>query len=217
MKKLAPSILSADFSILGEQVKALENAGADMIHIDAMDGCFVPNISFGAMIPKCLEGKTDLPFDVHLMIQEPDQFIKSFVMENTDCISVHVEACKHLNRTLQLIHSFGVKAGVVLNPATPISCLDYLFGDIDRVTIMTVNPGFGGQKFIPQGLEKIGDLRAIKNALGMDFDIVVDGGINFNNIKEVATAGADILVAGSAVFSSDEPGENVKRFKELIG
>lgn len=216
MKKLAPSILSADFSVLGEQVNMLEKAGADMLHIDVMDGCFVPNISFGSVIPECLEGKTKLPFDIHLMINEPDRFIKDFMFENTECISVHVEACTHLHRTLQLIKSFGVGAGVVLNPATPISCLDYLMNDMDRVTIMTVNPGFGGQKFISQGIEKISDLAAIKNALGLTFDIVVDGGINEENIAEVAKAGADILVTGSAVFNSQDPENKVKNFIEVI-
>ncbi len=217
MKKLAPSILSADFSKLGEQVAEIEQAGAHMLHVDAMDGCFVPNISFGAMIPKALEGKTTLPFDIHLMIHEPDRYIESFVTENTECISVHVEACRHLHRTLQLIHGLGVKAGVVLNPATPISCLDYIMSDIDRVTIMSVNPGFGGQSFIPQSLEKIGDLRAIKDALGLQFDIVVDGGVNLDNIEKIAMAGADILVTGSAVFSSGRPADNIKDFLKKIG
>ena len=185
MNRLAPSILSADFCRLGEEVKTIEEAGAHAIHIDVMDGHFVPNISFGSAVMKSLLGKTGLPFDVHLMIEDPDRYIKDFVTENTEIITVHQEACIHLHRTLQMIKSCGVKAGVSLNPATPVSTLEYVFEDLDYVLVMSVNPGFGGQQFIPSALEKIKKLAVMKAQRNSDLIIAVDGGITLENVEQV--------------------------------
>lgn len=212
MIQLAPSILSADFSRLGESVRTIEEAGADIIHVDVMDGHFVPNISFGSAVMKSLCGKTHMPFDVHLMIEEPDKYIEDFVTEDTEYITVHQEACPHLNRTLQHIKAAGVKAGVALNPATSLSVLDYCIEDADMVLIMSVNPGFGGQKFIPSALEKIKALDDIKKARGLDFKIEVDGGINLDNVKAVTDAGVEIVVAGSSVFGAENIGSRVHEF-----
>lgn len=216
MKKLAPSILSADFSKLAEEVRKIEEGGADYIHVDVMDGHFVPNISFGAPVMKSLLGKTNIPFDVHLMIENPDNYMEDFVTPNTEFITVHQEACVHLNRTVQHIKSLGVKAGVSLNPATSLSTLDFILDDVDMILIMSVNPGFGGQKFIPSALEKIRELAEIRKAEGLDFEIEVDGGANLENVQELASAGTDIIVAGSAVFKAPDITETTKQFISKI-
>lgn len=216
MKQLAPSILSADFSKLAEEVAQIEAGGADYIHVDVMDGHFVPNISFGAAVMKSLLGKTELPFDVHLMIEHPDDYLEDFVTPQTEYITVHQEACVHLNRTVQHIRSLGVKAGVSLNPATSLSTLDYILEDVDLVLIMSVNPGFGGQKFIPSAMEKIRELSAVRKAEGLSFAIEVDGGANLDNVQELASAGTDIIVAGSAVFKTPDITETTKQFISKI-
>ena len=216
MKKLAPSILSADFSKLAEDVAKIEAGGADYIHVDVMDGHFVPNITYGPVVMKSLLGKTDLPFDVHLMIENPDQYLEDFVTPNTAFITVHQEACTHLNRTIQHIKSLGVKAGVSLNPATSLSTLDYILEDVDMVLIMSVNPGFGGQKFIPSALEKIRELVEIRRAEEFDFEIEIDGGANLENVQEIVSAGTDIVVAGSAVFKTPDIEETTKQFISKI-
>lgn len=215
MLKLAPSILSADFGHLAEDVKKIEEGGADYIHVDVMDGHFVPNISFGAPVMKCLNGKTGLPYDVHLMIENPDMYIDDFVTPQTEYITVHQEACVHLHRTIQNIKSKGVKAGVSINPATPVSTLECILPDVDLVLIMSVNPGFGGQKFIPGALEKVRELAEIKRAKNLDFVIEIDGGITLDNISEVMEAGVEMAVAGSAVFKADNVVQRVKNFKKL--
>lgn len=212
MNRLAPSILSADFSKLGDEVRAIEEAGARLIHVDVMDGHFVPNISFGSGVMKSILGKTGLSFDVHLMIERPDQYIEEFVTEQTEFITVHAEACTHLHRTLQLIKSFGIKAGVALNPATPLNLLDYLLEDLDQVLIMSVNPGFGGQKFIPSAMDKVNALRKLKDARNPRLEIGIDGGITLDNVKAVIDAGVNIVVAGSAVFGAPDINQRVKEF-----
>ncbi len=216
MNRLAPSILSADFSQLGEDVAAIEKAGAHIIHVDVMDGHFVPNITFGASVMKSLLGKTHLPFDVHLMIENPDLFVEDFVTENTEIITVHQEACPHLHRTLQLIKSFGIKAGVSLNPSTSHDVLEYVFEDLDYVLVMSVNPGFGGQKFIPSALEKIKRLSALKAERNPDLIIAVDGGINPENVKQVVDAGANLIIAGSSIFGAADIQARVKDFISAI-
>ena len=200
MAKVAPSILSADFSKLGADVQEICEFGADYIHVDVMDGAFVPNISFGAGVMKSLNNVTTIPYDVHLMIEDPDRYIEDFVTPNTEFITVHQEACRHLDRTIQHIHSTGVKAGVALNPATPIVMVEDVLDKVDMILIMSVNPGFGGQKFIPRALDKIRRLDEIRKASGYDFVIEVDGGVNLQNCEELISVGTDILVAGSAVF-----------------
>ena len=215
MLKLAPSILSADFGHLAEDVKKIEEGGADYIHVDVMDGHFVPNISFEAPVMKCLNGKTGLPYDVHLMIENPDRYIDDFVTPQTEYITVHQEACVHLHRTIQNIKSKGVKAGVSINPATPVSILECILPDVDLVLIMSVNPGFGGQKFIPGALEKVRELAEIKRTKGLDFVIEIDGGITLDNIGEVMEAGVEMAVAGSAVFKAEDVVGRVKEFKRF--
>ena len=210
---LAPSILSADFSRLAEDVKLIKDA--DYIHVDVMDGHFVPNISFGAGVMRSLLGKTDLPFDVHLMIENPDKYLEDFVTDKTEYICVHQEACVHLDRTLNHIKEQGVKAAVSLNPATPVSTIENVLDQVDMVLIMSVNPGFGGQKFIPYTLDKVKQLALIRAEYGLDFKIEVDGGVNLDNAKELLDAGCDILVAGSSVFKSDDIEKTVKAFKAL--
>lgn len=213
MIQLAPSILSADFSQLAQDVSKIQEGGAHLIHVDVMDGHFVPNISFGAAVMKSLQGKTDLPFDVHLMIENPDDYLEDFMTPQTEYITVHQEACTHLHRTIQHIKAAGAKAGVSINPATPLIMLDEILGDVDLVLIMSVNPGFGGQKMIPQTLRKIEALKKRREKLGLDFRIEIDGGVKLDNINEVRKAGAEIIVAGSAVFGAkDIPG----RVRELI-
>lgn len=213
MNKLAPSILSADFSRLGEHVSEIEKAGADMVHVDVMDGHFVPNISFGAAVMKSLVGRTGLPFDVHLMIENPDRYISDFVTENTEYITVHQEACPHIHRTVQNIKSLGVKAGVAINPGTPVCLLEDILEDVDMILVMSVNPGFGGQKFINRTIDKIRDLDGIRSRRNLTFEIEVDGGVTSQNVGHLIDAGTDIAVAGSAVFSGDIEA-NVESFRE---
>ena len=217
MGVLAPSILSADFSKLGEQVQLISESGAGLVHIDVMDGHFVPNISFGAPVMKSLNGWNTSPYDVHLMIENPDQYIADFVTEKTEYIVVHQEACRHLHRTLQIIKSHGIKAGVSLNPATPVSALDCVLNEVDLVLVMSVNPGFGGQKFIPQTLEKIKQLDAIRKDHGYTYRIEIDGGVSLENVEMIRDAGCDIFVAGSAVFGAEDIAKRVKDFNLLIG
>ncbi|MEH7106812.1 ribulose-phosphate 3-epimerase [Bacillus sp. JJ1764] len=204
MVKIAPSILSADFSKLGEEIIAVEKGGADYIHIDVMDGHFVPNITIGPLIVEAVRPVTNLPLDVHLMIENPDQYIEAFAKAGADYITVHVEACRHLHRTIQNIKSFGVKAGVVLNPATPVESIQHIIGDIDMVLLMSVNPGFGGQKFIPEVLPKIRSVKAMAEEKGLDIEIEIDGGVNPETAKLCVEAGATILVAGSAVYNQED-------------
>lgn len=213
--KLAPSILSADFAKLLDDVKKIEAGGADYIHVDVMDGHFVPNISFGAPVMKCLNGKTSVPYDVHLMIENPDDYIEDFVTAQTEYITVHQEACRHLHRTIQNIKSKGVKAGVSINPATPVETLSCILEDVDLVLIMSVNPGFGGQKFIPSAVSKVKELAALKKERNLNFVIEIDGGVTLDNAKMLEEAGVELAVAGSAVFKTEDPAETVKRFKAL--
>ena len=210
--KLAPSILSADFSRLGEEVAAIQRGGAHYIHVDVMDGHFVPNISYGPTVMKSLLGKTTVPFDVHLMIENPSFFFQDFATPNTEFITIHDEACSHLHRNIQEIHDLGIKAGVSLNPATSLSTLDYILEEVDLVLIMSVNPGFGGQKFIPSALEKIRALRNIREENNLNFQIQVDGGVTLENAGIVLEAGADILVAGSAIFSGGQAEQRTRQF-----
>ena len=209
MAKVAPSILSADFSKLGADVQEICEFGADYIHVDVMDGAFVPNISFGAGVMKSLNNVATIPYDVHLMIEDPDRYIEDFVTPNTEFITVHQEACRHLDRTIQHIHSTGVKAGVALNPGTPIVMVEDVLDKVDMILIMSVNPGFGGQKFIPRALDKIRRLDEIRKANGYDFVIEVDGGGNLQNCEELKSVGTDILVAGSAVFKAESRKEAI--------
>lgn len=204
MIQIAPSILAANFAKLGEEVKEVEKAGAQLIHIDVMDGHFVPNISFGSIVLDAIRPLTDLPLDVHLMIENPDQYIEQFAKAGADYITVHVEACRHLHRTIQLIRSFGVKPGVVLNPHTPIESIQHILEDIDMVLFMTVNPGFGGQKFIHSVVPKIEALATIIKERNLDIAIEIDGGINAETIIPCAKAGATIFVAGSAIYSKED-------------
>ena len=214
---LSPSILSADFGRLYEDVKKVEMGGAHMLHIDVMDGHFVPNLTIGPVVLEGLMGKTTLPFDVHLMIENPDQYVKSFLFPNTKRITVHQEACPHLHRSIQNIKSFGVKAGVAINPATSLRTLDEILEYVDMILVMTVNPGFGGQSFISSCLRKISELREMTEKRGLKVDIEVDGGIKLSNGSQVLDAGANILVAGSAIFSQTNPELETRNFLKLMG
>ncbi|UJF35279.1 ribulose-phosphate 3-epimerase [Paenibacillus hexagrammi] len=215
MVVVAPSILSANFAKLGEEIKEAEQGGADWIHVDVMDGHFVPNITIGPLVVDSIRPITKLPLDVHLMIEQPDHYIADFVKAGADLISVHVEACTHLHRTLNFIKENGVRAGVVLNPATPISLIEHVLDEnLDLVLIMTVNPGFGGQAFIPGMLDKIKALRAHANAKGLHkLHIEVDGGINEVTARQVVEAGADVLVAGNAVFGKPDRADAIRRIR----
>jgi len=214
MVKIAPSILSADFSKLGEEIKDVERGGADYIHVDVMDGHFVPNITIGPLIVDSIRPITKLPLDVHLMIENPDQYIEAFAKAGADYITVHFEACRHLHRTIQLIKSLGVKAGVVLNPATPVQLIEPILADLDMVLLMTVNPGFGGQKFISSVLPKIKQVKELAEQKGLNLEIEVDGGVNEETAQLCIEAGATVLVAGSAVFNQTNREEAISRLKK---
>jgi len=216
MIKLAPSILAADFAALGSEIQAIEAAGADLIHIDVMDGQYVPNITMGPEIIRAIRPYSGLVFDVHLMIDEPQRYLSQFVSAGADIITVHAEACRHLHRTIQEIKASGIKAGVALNPGTPLSALDGVMGDADMVLLMSVNPGFGGQSFIPLVFGKIRTLRGMLDALGGTADLEVDGGINLANVRSVAEAGANVIVAGSALFNSRSLQDNVDSFRAAM-
>ncbi len=215
MNKLAPSILSANFAALGEDVKKVERAGAQYLHIDVMDGAFVPSLSLGFPVIQSIRNLTDMVFDVHLMICDPDRYIKEFAGAGADIITVHAEACTHLNRTVASIREEGIKAGVVLNPATPLTELEYILEDLDMVLLMTVNPGFGGQRYIESCTQKIRNLRRMIAERGLDIDIEVDGGIKLDNVKKVLDAGANVIVAGSAVFGGNVE-QNVQDFLKVM-
>jgi len=213
MIKIAPSILSADFARLGDEIRAIEAGGADYVHIDVMDGHFVPNITIGPLVVEAVRKVTKLPLDVHLMIEHADRYIPDFAKAGADIITVHQEAVPHLHRTVQLIRSLGKKAGVSLNPATPVATLDVILDDLDLVLVMTVNPGFGGQSFIPSGLAKIAELRRRIDASGRHIELEVDGGVKIDNIAGIAAAGADVFVAGSAVFNTPDYAATIARLK----
>lgn len=216
--KLAPSILTADFTRLGAQIQEAEAAGVDWIHLDIMDGHFVPNLSFGPLLVRAVRQATRLPLDVHLMIEQPERYLADFAGAGADRMTVHVETCPHLHRTIQQIKELGCKAGVTLNPATPLSTLEEILPEADLVLIMSVNPGFGGQKYIPASTAKIVRLRAMLNAIHSPAEIEVDGGINTDTIAEVVGAGATVLVVGSAIFNNRAPiAENVRRLRESTG
>ena len=215
MNCLSPSILSADFANLGEQVQMLDQAGAGYVHIDVMNGSFVPSISFGFPIMQSIRGCTERMFDVHLMIEEPIRYIAEFAKAGADIITVHAEACKHLDRTIEAIKEQGLLAGVALNPATPVEMIRHVLPKVDMVLIMTVNPGFGGQRLIPYTIDKVREVKKLIEEQELKVDIEVDGGINLSNVEEVMDAGANIIVAGSAVFNGNIQ-ENVAKFLEVM-
>jgi ribulose-phosphate 3-epimerase len=216
MKLIAPSILSADFTRLGDDIRAVEAAGADWSHADIMDGHFVPNISFGPMLVQAVRSTTRLPIDVHLMISDPDPYIAAFAKAGASYISVHVETCIHLNRTIQLIRNAGVRPGVVLNPATPVESLRWIIEYVDLILVMSVNPGFGGQAFIPNSLDKIKALREMIAEKGLKTLIEIDGGVSDQTIAAIAAAGADVFVAGSAIFSSRDYSATIRSLREKM-
>ena len=215
MVELAPSILSADFAHLGDQIQSVVEAGATVLHVDVMDGHFVPNITIGPPVVASVRKVTNLPLDCHLMIENPDQYIPAFVDAGADWISVHQEACVHLHRTLELIRSHGANPGVVINPATPVGTLEEVLGMVHHVLVMSVNPGFGGQKFIPSSLDKIRKLALMRTARNANFRIEIDGGIAADTIGEAVRAGVEVLVAGNAVFGQGNPRENAQRLIKL--
>lgn len=213
MIKIAPSILSADFANLEREIKDVEQGGADYIHVDVMDGHFVPNITIGPLIVEAARRSTTIPLDVHLMIESPDQYIESFVKAGADIITVHVEACTHLHRTIQHIKSFGIKAGVVLNPATPVETIKHIIKDVDLVLLMTVNPGFGGQAFIHEVLPKIKEVAQLVNENNLDVEIEVDGGVNEETARLCVEAGANVLVAGSAIYNQKNRKQAIEQIR----
>ncbi|MEH7515014.1 ribulose-phosphate 3-epimerase [Gottfriedia acidiceleris] len=213
MVKIAPSILSANFAKLGEEILDVERGGADYIHVDVMDGHFVPNITIGPLIVEAIRPVTKLPLDVHLMIEKPDQYIEQFVKAGADIITVHVEACTHLHRTIQTIKSFGIKAGVVLNPATPVSSIEQIIDDVDMVLLMTVNPGFGGQKFIHSVVPKIKQVANLIKERNLTVEIEIDGGVDEHTAKLCIEAGATVLVAGSAVYNKEDRKEAIAKIR----
>lgn len=215
MLKLAPSLLAADFSRLNENIRAIEEGGAQYLHLDVMDGTFVPSISFGTPVIGSLRSCTRLKFDVHMMVEEPGRFVRDYAEAGAELITVHAEACRHLDRVVRQIRGLGVQVGVALNPATSLSALDYILNEVDMILLMSVNPGFGGQKYIPYVTEKIKILRGCLNERGLSADIQVDGGVTLANAKEIVKAGATVLVAGSAVFKGDIR-ENTKAFVKLL-
>ncbi|MBO5261039.1 MAG: ribulose-phosphate 3-epimerase [Coprococcus sp.] len=215
MMILSPSLLSVDFAHIADGIKLLEKAGVPALHLDVMDGAFVPNISFGAPVIKCLRKETDMIFDVHLMIEEPARYLEDFKAAGADWVTVHAESCKHLHSTVDKIKKLGMKAGVALNPATPVSVLDYVIDDLDMVLVMSVNPGFGGQSFIPSALRKIEEVRKMADERGLELNVEVDGGVNLNNVADVIVAGANVIVAGSAVFGGDAY-ENSRSFLKIM-
>ena len=214
MIKIAPSILSADFSRLGEEIQTIEKGGADYVHVDVMDGHFVPNITIGPLVVEAVRRITTLPIDVHLMIENPDRFIPDFARAGADIITVHQEAVPHLHRTVQLIKGLGKKAGVSINPATPVSTLEVILDDLDLVLVMSVNPGFGGQSFIPASLPKIEELRKLIDRRRLAIELEVDGGVKTDNIGLIAGAGADVFVAGTAVFGADDYAATIDALRE---
>jgi ribulose-phosphate 3-epimerase len=214
--KLAPSILSADFSKLGEDIKLVENGGADYIHIDVMDGHFVPNITIGPDVVKSLRKVTELTFDVHLMIENPDDYIEDFYNAGADIITVHQESCVHLHRTIQKIKSFGLKAGVSINPATPVSSLKDIIRDVDMVLIMSVNPGFGGQSLIKNAKYKFEELNQMIKDYNLNIDVEIDGGVTLSNLEEVLSWGANVIVAGSAIYRAKDVVSETKKFKQIM-
>lgn len=216
MVKISPSILSANFSRLGKDIELLDQCDVEMIHIDVMDGHFVPNISFGLPVIKDIRPITKKIFDVHLMIEEPSKYVEDFVKAGADLITIHYEADRHIDRTINYIKSFGVKVGVALNPGTPVSVLKNIIGSLDMVLIMSVNPGFGGQKFIHYSVEKIKEVKEMANLVNKDLMIQVDGGVDSSNIKSIVDAGANVLVAGSAVFKNGEVEKNVLALREAL-
>jgi len=217
LKKIAPSILSADFSRLGQEVKAVERAGADLIHVDVMDGHFVPNITIGPLVVTALKKLTPLPLDVHLMIEEPERYIEAFGQAGSDWITIHAEVCPHLKRMIKKIRQLNVRPGIVLKPATPLKTLYPVLDDIDLVLIMSVNPGFGGQFFIPSTLKKIERLRKIIDQNHYSLEIEVDGGVKIENIREVSKAGGDIFVVGTGIFKTGDYGKTIRKLRQEIG
>jgi len=216
LKKLASSILDADFTCLERELRKIESGGADLIHLDIMDGNFVPNISFGPRIVESIKSKTSLPLEVHLMVEKPENHIKSFISAGGDIIIVHYETSKHLDRLIQIINEADVKSGIALNPATPLSVIEYLINKIDILLLMTVNPGFGGQKFIPEMISKIEKARKIIDNQKKSISLAVDGGINLDNISKVTKAGAEIIVIGQIIFKSANPGMTIKKIKNIL-
>jgi ribulose-phosphate 3-epimerase len=215
--EIAPSILAADFASLGEGISAVERGGATLLHVDVMDGHFVPNISIGVPVVASLRKATRLPLDVHLMIESPEQYIQSFAEAGADMISVHQEATPHLDRALSMIREHGCQPGAVINPATPVSVLSEVLGNVDFILVMSVNPGFGGQKFIPNALEKIRHLKSIRERYNQSFRIEVDGGVGPENVTDLVRAGAEILVAGTSIFHTPDPAEAVRAMKQMAG